>query len=476
MNVTDPIRRLARLTPAETAIIRPDNTKVSFFEFDRLIDIAAHQLAALGIIAGQIIGLAITGPDEFRGLVVGFGLARLGAVSADPSMPADAMDIFISEGGPTEKPGIRRVAIHTIWASMTAPGVKTTPFPAHPGGAALYRYFASSGTTGRPKVAAISHEMMTRRVMSNWRNVAVSQAVHLCAMSKGIEYGATHVLRTLWSGGALVLTHPPRIHDAIRLHNVTSMVSPAIILQKIVEMLPYDAVPHPSLQSIEVGGSPMPIRLRGLVREKLCVGIRSHYGSTETGAVASAPFLVLGDDPGIVGYIHAGVDVEAVDENDQPLPAGTEGILRIRSPNAIDGYALDAGAAGGVFRGGWFYNGDIGSISSDGLLRIAGRAGEFINSGGNKVAAAVIEEVLLSIPEVTEAAAFGVPDKIGLTQIWGAIVANVRIDNDVIGKHCRAQLGEKAPKVVMQIRGLPRNANGKVLKDELIKFAVSQQR
>ena len=77
------------------------------------------------------------------------------------------------------------------------------------------------------------------------------------------------------------------------------MVSPAIILQKIVEMLPYDAVPHPSLQSIEVGGSPMPIRLRGLVREKLCVGIRSHYGSTETGAVASAPFLVLGDDPGI---------------------------------------------------------------------------------------------------------------------------------------------------------------------------------
>jgi acyl-CoA synthetase (AMP-forming)/AMP-acid ligase II len=129
-----------------------------------------------------------------------------------------------------------------------------------------------------------------------------------------------------------------------------------------------------------------------------------------------------------------------------------------------------------VFWHGWFYNGDIGSVSPDGLLTITGCSGDFINSGGNKVAARVIEDVLMAMPEVTEAAAFGAPDRLGVGQIWAAIVAGVRVENAARNAVCHAHLGDKAPKFILQIKGLPRNANGKVMREELIRFAATQQR
>ena len=385
------------------------------------------------------------------------------------------MDAFISEGG-RAKPGVRTVPIETIWQAMATQDADALAIVPHPGGAAIYRLFASSGTTGLPKIIAVSHDLMNGRVMSSWRNIGGSQAVHICAIGMGAEYGNTGVLRTLWSGGALVITGPDHIGEVIRRHGVTSIVSSPITLQRIVAGLSAGARPPPSLRSVEAGGGFLPMPLRTLLRQKLCGTVRCNYGSTETGALATASVDLLGDDTAVVGYIHSGVTVEAVDEADVPLPPGIEGILRFRSPNAVNVYDGDPGASAGIFRDGWFYNGDIGSVSPDGKLTVSGRSGDFINSGGAKIAARVIEDVLLSLPDVIEAAAFGVPDRMGVTQIWAAIVASTRIENAVLNKLCHEQLGAKRPKFILQIKGLPRNANGKVLKDELIRFAASQQR
>jgi acyl-CoA synthetase (AMP-forming)/AMP-acid ligase II len=158
------------------------------------------------------------------------------------------------------------------------------------------------------------------------------------------------------------------------------------------------------------------------------------------------------------------------------LPPGTEGILRIRSANCIAGYLGDTAASASVFRNGWFYCGDVGAVSDDGALTISGRTSDFINSGGNKVSPQVIEDVLLSLPQVTEAAAFGVPDGMGVVQIWAAIVADARVETSALKAICHAKLAEKSPKFILQVKGLPRNANGKVVRDELVKFAMTQQR
>jgi acyl-coenzyme A synthetase/AMP-(fatty) acid ligase len=284
------------------------------------------------------------------------------------------------------------------------------------------------------------------------------------------------MLRTFWTGGTLVLTNPTQAVATIERHRVNSMVIAPISLQKIVAARPDGAGRLPSLKVIEVGGSVLPTRLYELTRQRLGDDIVSYYGAMETGGVASAPISALPGDGRAVGYVHAGVEVQAVDAEHRPLPPGAEGTLRIRSDNVIPGYLDDSGATAQAFRDGWFYSGDVGAVSPDGIMTVTGRGSEFINAGGNKVSPHVIEEVLLSLPHVTDAAAFGVPDGMGVEQIWAAIVASERIETTTLKALCHARLAEKSPKFILQMKGLPRNANGKVMREQLIKFAMTQQR
>ena len=201
----------------------------------------------------------------------------------------------------------------------------------------------------------------------------------------------------------------------------------------------------------------------------------SLYGATEIEGVASAPFSALEGHSGAVGYVFDNVEIETVDERDRLLPTGAEGILRLRGENMADGYFRDPATTASAFRNGWFYPGDIGRVSPDGLLVLRGRLGEFINAGGNKVNPRFIEEALLDLPDVTEAAAFGVPDQIGLTQIWAATVANRPMPLADLQAACRDRLGEAAPKFIVQMKALPRNDAGKVVKDQLVQYLTDHQ-
>jgi acyl-coenzyme A synthetase/AMP-(fatty) acid ligase len=140
--------------------------------------------------------------------------------------------------------------------------------------------------------------------------------------------------------------------------------------------------------------------------------------------------------------------------------------------NGASAYTGDPVASARV-QDGWVYPGDVGAVSSDGLLTVAGRAGELINSGGNKVSPRVIEDVLLSFAGVREAAAFGVPDSLGLTRIWAAMVVDRPVDGAALQAFCVARLGNVAPKHVMKMDALPRNESGKILRTELARIAAA---
>jgi acyl-coenzyme A synthetase/AMP-(fatty) acid ligase len=297
----------------------------------------------------------------------------------------------------------------------------------HPGGAAICRIFASSGTTGTLKFAAISHDLIARRIFSNMLGMGAPERVHICAVGFGITFGFCGVLRMLWAGGALVLTNPADCFDAIQRHQVSSMQIATGSLAGLLEGLPDDATPPPSLRLLETGGSLMPPRLLALTRRKLCANVQSYFGATESGGVASAMFSTLEDIDGAVGHIHPGYEAQAVDADDEPLPLGAEGRIRLRGANIIDGYFCEATPARDVFRDGWFYPGDVGSITASGVMTINGRESEFINAGGVKVNPRVIEDVLLALPDVTDAAAFGVPDRMGVTRVWSGEPAADRL-------------------------------------------------
>lgn len=132
----------------------------------------------------------------------------------------------------------------------------------------------------------------------------------------------------------------------------------------------------------------------------------------------------------------------------------------------------DDEASAQAFRDGWFVSGDIGAVWPDGMLTVTGRVSDLINRGGTKVSPRVIEQALLSLPTVIDAAAFGVPDASGLEQIWAAIVARARIDDTVLNAFCQRALPGISPTTILQMAALPRNENGKLLREQLVAIAL----
>jgi acyl-coenzyme A synthetase/AMP-(fatty) acid ligase len=468
MNITDPIRYRAQISPSAIAVIRADRSVVSYRDLEQMIDAAAARVDGIGLVPGQICGLAITGPDELVPLVLALALAQCGIATADPALPAEHLHVCLTRGGVA---AAREVGYDAGWIRPSGTAMAR---PMHRDGSAICRIFASSGTTGTPKFAAISHDLIARRIFSNGLSMGAVERVNICAVGFGITAGFCAVLRIFWSGATLVLSNPADAVAAIRRHEVNSILIAPGSLAAVVSALPDDHTPPPSLRAVETGGSPLSPRLLELVRQKLCGNVVSYFGSTETGGVASAPFAVLQGE-GAVGYVHAGVEVQAVGPEGKPLPPGIEGVLRIRGGNNVTGYFGEADQPTEIFKDGWFLPGDIGSVTLDGIMTVNGRVGEFINAGGVKVNPRVIEDVLIALPNVTDAAAFGVPDRLGVTQIWAAIVASIAIPLPVLRTACREKLAGNAPKFILQVQALPRNANGKVVREELVRFAQTQQ-
>lgn len=223
-------------------------------------------------------------------------------------------------------------------------------------------------------------------------------------------------------------------------------------------------------------GSQLSAKLARTAAQRLCATIITAFGTTEAGTVCGGRYDTLFGVPLGVGQILPWVEVQAVDAAGVPLPPGTEGLLRIRSADVVAGYFDDEYATREVFRDGRFYPGDIGSVTPDGVLIVSGRTGDFINSGGVKVNPRLIEEVLLSLPQVAQAAAFGVPDADGLAQVWAAIVPEAPIEAAVLNRLCGEKPGARAPKFILQMKDLPRNENGKVLTSVLVEFAAGHYR
>jgi acyl-coenzyme A synthetase/AMP-(fatty) acid ligase len=223
--------------------------------------------------------------------------------------------------------------------------------------------------------------------------------------------------------------------------------------------------------SMVVGGSHIPRavakRARAICRNIICL-----YGSTEVGVVATAPAGITIKEQSAVGYVVSGAQLEIVDESGKELGFGKEGIIRVKTPGAPNRYLNDDKASTEVFRDGWFYPGDIGSLSSDRLLYVSGRVSERINAGGVKVAPSVIEDVISMRPEVSDVGAFEYTNPEGISEIAVAIVPHESIHRENFNRaelreYFRKRLREKTPRRWMIVREIPRNEQGKIDRAQL---------
>ena len=469
MNITQPIRHFAGITPDATAIIGDDDSIVSIAMLERSINRMAAIVGLLGLRAGDIVCVDIGGVQRVTALILTFALTRMGITTADPSFPSDRVRMRFRPGLSAE-PGC--VAFDASWLASAEPADNESVATIDADFDVVFRIFSSSGTTGLPKHIPISHALMVRRIDGWWGALGKQPATRMVGAGLNSVWAFAMVLRTLWLGGTLVLSETSKAAASLHRHKATSLMISPIALRSLLDGMPAGLGPLPALTMIETGGSVIPASLYNEASMRLCPNIHSVMGSTEADCFASAPLSVLLSRPGAVGFLWPDVEVEAIDTSGRPLPLGSEGILRIRSTRVAPGYLSVGNAPDGSFHDGWFHSGDIGSVSPDGMLILTGRVSELINAGGVKISPALIEEALMAIPTVTDVAAFAVQDTSGLDEIWAAVVASAPVEEDVLNAHCETKLGANAPVVILQLEAIPRNANGKIQRDELVRLAA----
>jgi long-chain acyl-CoA synthetase len=333
----------------------------------------------------------------------------------------------------------------------------------------------TSGTTGTPKGAELTHANLTRNCEIALGLFGLgSEAVVLGALPLFHSFGQTCGLNATIAGGGL-LTLIPRFDPRKALEIIErDRVS---VFQGVPTM--YNAMLNdPEASSFDTstlvvcasGGAAMPVELMRGFEEKFGCKVLEGYGLSETSPIASFNHPDRERKAGSIGTPIDGVEMKLVDDEDHDLPAGGVGEIVIRGHNVMKGYWDRPDATADAIRDGWFHTGDMARIDDDGYFFIVDRKKDMIIRGGYNVYPREIEEVLYEHPAVREVAVVGVPhDELG--EEIGAAVAlkqGAEATPDQLREHVKAQVAAyKYPRHVWLVDELPKGPTGKILKREI---------
>lgn len=475
-NITDPIREHARKSPEAEAVILHSGEVVTYAMLERAIDALASGILESGIRPGDAV--CVRTPNGYQDLVARLSLARIGAAIAPVSMSSGGL-VAILGGGAADASGARVIPLPKLWAERVVAATDRAEIASHQDADAVCAYFPTSGTTGRPRHTAVSHRMFGQRIRAVGDTRRLSGPPReICSIGPATSFGFRCRVNALWEGGTVVMVgSAEQTLAALRGQRVNRLIMSPGTLQTLLQNMPADAAKPETLEEIETTGTLLPDAVYAKARDRLCAKITARYGSTEASWVASAPASALLGRPGAIGYAEPGVEVQVVGADGRPVPAGTPGVMRIRSANCVNGYYRDAEASEKVFRDGWFYPGDEAVIAPDGMIVIVGRTSEVINKAGNKISPQAVEEVLVSAPGIADAAVFGLPGWSGETRVWAAIVSDkpgTRPDVAALREFCKTRLKLQAPDFYLLVKAIPRNDMGKIQRQPLQEMARKQ--
>jgi len=354
----------------------------------------------------------------------------------------------------------------------------------------------TSGTTGHPKGAELTHANMVSNAISSYDmfRPAFDSPAPAGAGDGGTDRTPQHTALVtlplfhstaqtclmnagLYGGFRLVLLprfDPAVVLDAFAREQVGLWIGVPTMYWSLLQHARSTGadVSHAaaSLRLCVSGGAPMPAQVLRDFEHTFGVRILEGYGLSETAPVVSFNQLERPSKPGTVGLPIFGVEIRCVDEHDVPQPPGARGEIVVRGPNVMKGYYQNPDATAEAKRGGWFRTGDIGQLDDEGYLTIVDRKKDMILRGGFNVYPREIEEVLMTHPAVSLAAVVGVPDERLGEEVRAFVVRKPGqsiTDTELIA-WAREQLASyKYPRTIEFRDALPMTATGKVLKREL---------
>lgn len=494
INVGQLLSRRARLQPESVGLYCGAET-LTYAVLDAQVKRVAAALGRLGVQPGDRAGLLLANSPEF--LICFFALARIGAVVvplnwrlAPPELayitdragissliyggeyaatvaalaPQTTARLFITTG-------VAAAEGHLAYADLPAEPATAAPGPARGGDDPAVIMF-TSGTTGRPRGAVLTHNNLyfgaaTVAWSLDWRRedrvIVALPLFHIGAL--------IYVLINVCTGAGTVLMPaftPDGFLRAIERHRATSFLAVPAMLSFMLQLPDFADYDLSSVRWALCGTAPVPVPLIEAWARR-GIAIQQVYGLTESSGGAA----VLGAEQalakvGSTGRAMFHTELRVVSAAGRDAASGEVGEILIAGPTVMAGYWDDAAATAEAIRDGWLYTGDLGRLDAEGYLYIVDRKKDMIISGGENIYPAEVENVLAELPQIAEAAVIGIPHP-----DWGevaGVVARLKEGQSLtmaeVVAHCQGRLARyKIPRqLVITDRPLPRSPAGKVLK------------
>ncbi len=505
---------LATTAFADRSYLVYGDERLSYAEAHARVDAIAAWLAAQGIGRGDRVAIAMRNYPEWLLIYWACVATGIAVVGMNAWWTSKEMAYALTDSAPKalfldaerlDRLGADAAAMIVIGVRIAGPRAGVTPWSdviAHGGAMPDVAIdpdddaciFYTSGTTGHPKGAQLTH----RGCVANLYNMLYAAASSALATQRAtgvappaeapvpvtlITTPLFHVTAnncgayiTTAVGGTLVLMYRWDAGEALRLiarERVTAMSGVPVMARELIAHPDFEATDTSSLTSLAGGGAQVPPDLVHKIEAQVATARPgTGYGMTETCGIitsVSADFFV--DKPDSAGPAMPNFEAKCVDDNGETVPPGAVGELWVKGSSVIKGYINRPEATAAAITDGWLHTGDIARIDADGFIFIVDRKKDMVLRGGENVYCAEVEAIVYRHAAVAECCVFGVPDERLGEEVGVAVVLKpgAALDDAALRAHCAAVIAKhKVPRYVWFMdEPLPRNASGKFLKREL---------
>ncbi len=473
---------------ADRPALKMDDAGLTYAEFrDAALKVAAS-LQARGISPGDRVGMVLPNVLSFPVVFYGALLAGAAVVPMNPLLKAREVEYYLRDSGarlvvalePSAEPVVEAAGTVGVEAVTVGPalpealiGDAALDAPVERSGDDLAVILYTSGTTGQPKGAELTHANLAGNCRTTADTLAENTPddVIMGCLPLFHVFGLTCGLNTAVARGSL-LTLIPRFDggkalSVIERDRVTIFEGVPTMFAGMLHSPDAGSTDVSSLRLCVSGGSAMPVEVMRAFEEKFGCIILEGYGLSETSPVASFNHPHAERKPGSIGTPIAGVEMRLVDDDGRDVPAGEVGEIAIRGENVMTGYWERPEETAKAIPDGWFRSGDLARLDEDGYYFIVDRKKEMIIRGGYNVYPREIEEALYEHPAVAEVACVGISHPELGEEVAAAVAlkpgASAEVDElrEFVKERVAAY---KYPRHLWLVDSLPKGPTGKILR------------